>query len=289
MNPQSLRATFRTLLSTIAIAKLALVMPVHAQQRLAPAYDPVGAFVGTWTATAPGEQAPFLVLKLRESDGKLTGTASHFKLRAVHGRPGGTPEPGESSIADLTLYPSGDFGFVWDSDPILRGDQVKFSLHGTEEAVLVIMMADREQFEKIADENQHVGGFDPVITLRRGSASEQRQAESSEKWEPGFMVELINTAEAQYRFAYGRYADYPTLLSSRQLEQTRSHEFTAPLRNSQFVDDPLPGYALRLWLSPDGNSYQLSIREKNANCGEGLFSDETGVVVEGRPDGCTAK
>jgi hypothetical protein len=91
------------------------------------------------------------------------------------------------------------------------------------------------------------------------------------------------------KFAEGSYADYATLLRSGQLEETDGREFTIRPGNLRSETDPLPGYWLRLSMSPDGNSYQLSIRERNADCGEGLFSVETGVVFEGRARGCPAK
>jgi hypothetical protein len=102
------------------------------------------------------------------------------------------------------------------------------------------------------------------------------------------MARLINTAEAQYKFTNGRYADYSTLLHSGQLKETDGHEFKISPRNLESETDPLPGYRLRLLIPSDASSYQLSIREKTADCGRGLFSDETGVIFEGQPVKCLA-
>jgi hypothetical protein len=100
------------------------------------------------------------------------------------------------------------------------------------------------------------------------------------------MARLINTAEAQYKFANGHYADYRTLLYSGQLKQTVEHEFTLSPGHLESEADPLPGYLVRLSLAADAGSYQLSIREKAGDCGVGLFTDETGVIMEGRVAGC---
>ena len=95
------------------------------------------------------------------------------------------------------------------------------------------------------------------------------------------LVGLINTAEAQYKFAHGVYADYAKLLRSGQLKDTGGREFTVLPWNLQSETDPLPGYRLRLLVAPHGVSYQLSIQQATADCGTGLFSDETGVIFEG--------
>jgi len=73
------------------------------------------------------------------------------------------------------------------------------------------------------------------------------------------------------------YADYATLLNSGQLERTGGHNWTIVPVNLQSKSEPLPGYAIRLDLSPP--SYKVSIVGKtSANCTFGLFSNETGVI-----------
>jgi hypothetical protein len=281
-----------TILLGFVIIRLANVgAPALAQTSKASTYDPLNAFVGTWTAKVPGENTPFLVLNLRESDGRLTGAISHFKIGVTgKGRVIGTPGmPGESPVADLTLE-NGDLGFVWGGDPPLRGDQAKFVVEGTKKAYLVIVVSP-EQIQKIMADNPGARGFDPVISMTREAETdnEKQTGSPAEKWEVGMMARLINTAEAQYKFAKGSYADYATLLSSGQLKETGGREFTLLPRNLQSESDPLPGYRLRLLMSSDGRSYQLSIRDKTADCGTGLFSDETGVIFEGRARDCPAK
>jgi hypothetical protein len=251
--------------------------------------DRLDAFVGTWTATAPGAQTPFLVLQLRESDGKLVGTASHVKLGVIGHGPImiGTPEPGESAIA-VSWTGDAEFAFQWDSDPILRGNVVKFMVQGKRKAQLVIGFQSPEQGKRFMDENPGVGGVDPVITVYREGASEGPKWDRA-KWESRLMATLINTAEAQYKFAHGLYADYATLVQSGQLESTDRREFKWKPPNISSTADPLPGYSVRLVMEPDGSSYRLFILEKNNECGANWFSDETGIIVgRGRAGDCRA-
>jgi len=272
------------LISVVVIFLTTPFSAAVAQTNRPSAYDPLNAFVGTWTAKRPGETTPFLVLKLRESDGKLTGTMDHFKLAVIgNGTITGTPEIGEHPVADLTIR-NGDLGFEW-GEPPLAGDEAKFVLEGAKKAMIVLMVSAKE-IQKIMADNPKARGFNPVIYVSREERTDtdsQGKAEGSpEKWQVGMLVVLINTAEAQYKFAHGVYADYATLLRSGQLKDTGGREFTVLPGNLQSETDPLAGYRLRLLVSPDGSSYQVSIQEKT-DCGTGLFSDETGVVFEGHP------
>ncbi len=292
MNLQRSRALLMLLLG-ILVARLApLGTSVLAQTNRVSTEDPLQAFVGTWVARTSAEDAPFLVLKLHIKSGKLSGTINHFTVAVTNtgGIVGTHGMPGDFPTEDLRVL-DGDLGFVWNSDDHLRGDQVKFVLEGTTRARIVIMVS-AEQIQKIMADNPGASGFNPVIYLNRELESEnEKQVDSaSEKsWEPGMMAVLINTAEAQYRFATGVYADYPTLLHSGQLKETGGREFTVLPGSLQSISDPLPGYDLHLLTSPNGRSYQLSIQEKARDCGRGLFTDETGVVFEGRPSGCAVK
>jgi hypothetical protein len=282
MNVQRSRTPMLTLLLGVVVMRLTTFSASAVAQMSPPStYDPLNAFVGTWAAKRLGKNTPFLVLKLHESDGKLTGTMSHFKIRVIgNGTIIGNPATGESPVADLTVG-DGDLRFVW-GEPPLGGDEAKLVLEGTKKAQLVIMVSP-EQTQTIMADNPRATGFNPVIYMsREAKIDNEKQTESSaEKWEIGTMVRLINTAEAQYKFAHGIYATYATLLRSGQLKETGGREFTLLPRNLRSETDPLPGYRLRLLISQDGSSYQLSIQETTADCETGLFSDETGVIFEG--------
>src|SRR5208283_11431 len=197
-----------------------------------------------------------------------------------HGTIMGNPEMGETPIADLIIG-DGDLRFVW-GEPPLDGDEAKFVLEGTKKGQVVIMVSP-EQMRKIMADNPGASGFNPVIYVSREAETEDEKhtERSAEKWETRTMMGLINTAEAQYKFAHGVYANYATLLRSGQLKKAGGREFTLLPRNLQSETDPLPGFRLRLLISRDGSSYQLSIQERTTDCGTGLFSDETGVIFEG--------
>ena len=265
------------------IASVVALFPALAQTNRASAFDPLRPLVGTWAATKPNENDPFLVLKLSESDGKLFGTISHFKIAVVgNGRIIGSPlNTAESPASDLTVR-EGQVFFAWRGDPPLRGGQAQFVVQGTEVAYLMIPVS-AEEMQKIMSDNPGASGFAPIIWMRHESeaGNEKRQENSAEKWEVSTVASLINAAEFQYRFANGIYADYPTLVRSGQLQKTRG-QFTVVPKTVESVSDPLPGYLIRLVVTPDGRSYQLSIQEKTfVDCALGLFSDETGIIFDG--------
>ena len=277
----------RTVVMGIVVGGIASVVapfPALAQTNRASAFDPLGAIVGTWAATKPNENTPFLVLKLSESDGKLFGTISHFKIGVVgNGRIIGSPlNTAESPVSDLTVR-EGQVFFTWRGDPPLHGGQARFVVQGTEIAYLLIPVS-AEEMQEIMSDNPGASGLAPIIWMRHESeaGNEKQQESATEKWEVTTVVSLINTAEFQYRFANGIYADYPTLIRSGQLQKTRG-QFTVMPKTVQSVSDPLPGYLIRLVVTPDGRSYQLSIQEKTfADCALGIFSDETGIIFDGR-------
>jgi hypothetical protein len=274
------------------IAALITLAPSLTQTNRASTLDPLSAFVGTWTATKPNESTPFLTLKLRESDGKLIGTMSHFKIGVVGtGRIiGSQVMAAESPVSDLTVS-EGELDFAWSGDPPLHGGHVGFVVQGTKVAYLLIPVSI-EEMKKIMSDSSGASGFIPIIWMRRSpeAGNEKQQESSVEKWEITTEVSLINAAEFQYRFANGVYADYSTLLRSGQLQKTGGRQFTLVPKNLQSATDPLPGYLLRLLVPPDGSSYQFSIQQKtSADCASGVFSDETGVIFEGHTLGCSGK
>ncbi|HET6843370.1 MAG TPA: hypothetical protein VFK06_17080 [Candidatus Angelobacter sp.] len=234
-----------------------------------------------------------MVLRFRENNGKLTGTTTHFRMRVIgRGAITGSHETAdESPLIDLKVWGS-DLGFTWDGDSRLQAVPAKFMLQGTQRALLVLILTDekRQAEQQIMKDSPGASGFNPVISLRRATepANKSDTENHSAPWEATFMARLINVAEAQYKFSNGHYADYHTLIVSGQLKETNGHEFTISPKNLESETDPLPGYRLRLLVLPDGSSYQLSIREKTEDCGVSVFTDETGVILEGRPAECPA-
>jgi hypothetical protein len=289
MNLPGTRAA--TLVSLISLAA-ALVMaasslPARAQTNPAVSDDPLNAYIGTWIAKAPGENTPYLELKFQENDGKLSGTTTHFRMKVIgKGQVIGSPETaGESPLRGLTIG-GAELFFGWDGDLRFQGLKAKFTLQGTRQAFLIFGLPAEKQ-QEIMKENPGATGFSPQILLRREMAegTNAPTERTTPPWEARFMADLINTAEAQYKSAKGSYADYHTLVQSGQLEDTDSREFKILPEHFRSETDPLPGYRLRLLLSPDASSYQLSIQE-DADCGTGLFTEEAGIVLEGRASDC---
>ena len=127
------------------VAATITLAPAPTQTNRAATFDSVSAFVGTWTATKPNESTPFLTLKLRERDGKLIGTMSHFKIGVVGtGRIiGSQVMAAESPVSDLTVS-EGEVDFTWSGDPPLHGGHVRFVVQGTKVAYLLIPVSDEE-------------------------------------------------------------------------------------------------------------------------------------------------
>lgn len=284
MKARPVRLTLLIGLVAVSLVTVGLTFAALAQKNQVPTYDPLTAFVGTWTARTQSESTPYLVLRLKESNGKLTGTTTHLKMKvADHGGITGSPGmPGESPLVDLKVWGS-DLTFIWDGDARLQSVDAKFMVQGTEQALLVLILPPEKMQAAQETILESPGAFNPVISLSREMETDNKmQTERSvDHWEAAFMARLINTAEAQYKFTNGRYADYGTLLHSGQLKETDGHEFKISTGNLESETDPLPGYRLRLLIPQDASSYQLSIREKTTDCGWGFFSDETGVIFEG--------
>lgn len=280
-------------LLTVSVLAAGTIFTARTHANPAATYDSMQAFGGSWIAKTPGEDTPYLVLRFGVDKGKLTGTTTHFKIKLIgKGAVTGSPDParpGESHLGDLRLWGS-DLGFTWDGDSRLQTVPAKFMLQGSQQALLVLLLSSEkiQAQQEIMKESPGATGFKPAILLRREmETGDQGQAESAtQHWEAGFMARLINTAEVQYKFANGHYADYHTLVASGQLKDTDQHEFTVLPDHYQSETNPLSGYRLRLLLSPDANSYQLSIQEKAADCGMNIFTDETGIIFEGHAAEC---
>ena len=265
--------------------------PALAQASRVTTFNPLDAFVGTWAATKPNDNIPFLVLRLTESDGKLTGTMSHFNAAVggdgwIVGSPLMIPE---SPVSDLTVT-EGVVTFLWSGDPPLHGGEVRLIVEGTKAAYLMIPVSTEETI-KIMSDSPGARGLSPAIRLRREpeAENEKQQESSAQKWEIMVMAKLINAAEFQYKFKNGIYADYPTLVRTGELQKMAERRVTLYPKTLNSETNPLPGYLLRLLVSPDGISYQFSIQEKkSAECAPGLYGDETGVVFEAHPRRCSA-
>jgi hypothetical protein len=104
------------------------------------------------------------------------------------------------------------------------------------------------------------------------------------------IVRLIHAAESDYFREQGRYATFGELIQSGQIQRTseQSTEYSQTLHALQLQPDlqPLAGFTLNLIVSPGGNGFQLSLKQRGSECGVGWFTDETGVLYGGKVLNC---
>src|SRR5438874_9387336 len=105
-------------------------------------------------------------------------------------------------------------------------------------------------------------------------------------------VRILNTAELNYLHSNGHYALYTELIKSGNLEDavkaSTKNLRTLDSLNLQSISDPLPGFRFRFAVNADGLGYELSLTDSKAECGESLFSNESGAVYEGKTLECEA-
>jgi hypothetical protein len=99
------------------IGAIVTMGPVLTQTNQAATFDPLATYIGTWVATNPNESTPFLILKLTEKRGKLSGTMSHFTLGVVRkGQFTWSPlTDAETPISDFNVTDS-SLWFAWSGD-----------------------------------------------------------------------------------------------------------------------------------------------------------------------------
>jgi hypothetical protein len=104
------------------------------------------------------------------------------------------------------------------------------------------------------------------------------------------VLRLINTAEYGFYKTNGRYADWKELRASDDFVKARSLSATP----EDFQLDPgsevVKGYQLRLTVSTEKpQAYAARIEKlQDQSCHASFFTDETGMIFEGRMLGCAA-
>jgi hypothetical protein len=120
-------------------------------------------------------------------------------------------------------------------------------------------------------------------------AGDTKQEPASESNAVG-VVRLFVSAENDYFHAHGRYATAFFLIKFGDLERTatQSPENLPAFRklNLQSDSEPLPSFVLGSVVSADGSAYKLSLTPKIDKCGLGVFTDERGILYEGKPIEC---
>jgi hypothetical protein len=106
-------------------------------------------------------------------------------------------------------------------------------------------------------------------------------------------VRLINNAELDQRMSAGKYVSFSKLVELGYLERVQSDtlgSFASVLGiKIKNETEPLPGWALTLIVSSDGESYSLSLGEQKKKCGLSFFSDNRGEVYQGKAVDCRAE
>lgn len=106
------------------------------------------------------------------------------------------------------------------------------------------------------------------------------------------VVRLINTAEADYKFKMGKYANWRDMLNSPIFRKTLARtQDVYRLEKNALARGPevIPGYQLRLVVSPAGDHYVLSLEEVRVKeCATFFYSDDRGLIQEGKNIGCSS-
>jgi hypothetical protein len=114
---------------------------------------------------------------------------------------------------------------------------------------------------------------------------------SGQSHETGIM-RLITAAEADYYRVQARYATFPELIHSGQIQRTsnQSSDFSRAVQELHLEPDsqPVTGFDLNLMLSSNAGGYVLSLTQTGAKCGLGWFSDQTGMLYGGKALNCVA-
>ena len=107
------------------------------------------------------------------------------------------------------------------------------------------------------------------------------------------VVRFISAAQRAYFRDHDRYASFPELVQSGQLEKiaNQSSAFLRALQtlNLKSPSQPIEGFALSVAVTPDGRGYQVSLTRQVDNCRSGWFADETGTLYEAKATGCIDK
>ena len=106
------------------------------------------------------------------------------------------------------------------------------------------------------------------------------------------LLRAINTAEYDYRYKHGSFVNWAMLVKSEDLK-LRGMEFAAQneakLEGVHLSEGPeiLPGWMLRLNLTPDGKGYDVMLEDKtDKNCGYAALTDERVIIRQSKTIDC---
>ena len=108
------------------------------------------------------------------------------------------------------------------------------------------------------------------------------------------IVQAINAAEANYKQKHGTYATWDVFMSNGDFSNTGTKwapESLPTVAHAMYGSGPeiVPGWRLRLVVSKDGTSYELSLEDvADTKCHFAITSDDRGVVRQGKSVDCPA-
>ena len=103
-----------------------------------------------------------------------------------------------------------------------------------------------------------------------------------------YAIRVINAAESAYRHSRRRFGTWQELYDSGALRDVQ--RTVEDWRRVSFATGPeaILGYRLNLLVSADGSAYSISLRDTGSKgCGLSLFSDQSGLIYQGTPLGCS--
>jgi hypothetical protein len=93
---------------------------------------------------------------------------------------------------------------------------------------------------------------------------------------------VMNTAQMRFNLANHRYAPLTELIAYEETRKMANSGYAQPVPGSVVigtVEDPLPGYALRVTVGSDGKSYAITATKNDGPCKfYGAATDERGII-----------
>jgi hypothetical protein len=132
-----------------------------------------------------------------------------------------------------------------------------------------------------------------AIPQRAQSPAAQTSADEHARREAAVStLRAINTMEVVYKSRHGSYASWDVLLASGEFTGRQMHlavQNEPQLANVSLSNAPqiLPGWALRLNVTPDGKGYDVLLEDQtDQTCGYAAGTDERAVIRRSKTLNC---
>ena len=98
-------------------------------------------------------------------------------------------------------------------------------------------------------------------------------------------VRALNTAEMRYRSSHDRFAGLEELKSSDDWKQTIERAKYTGAEGPEF----LASFDTSVIADAQGKTYRISVKPKSDKCQSSFFSDESGVIFDGKAFDCESR